>query len=155
MTIAIASDYQGFLYKREMKRYLRPTGFDVIDMGCVDQSSQPFEDDVLKVAESLKNGSAKRGILISETGVGMSIIANKLPGVRAALCYDVHSAEQAIKDYDANVLVLAAGQTDKKRAVEIMLTFISTENNSDSQSMMTEAMDVNSQSDRLAGERTC
>lgn len=153
--IAIASDDQGFLYKREMKRYLRPTGFDVSDMGCVEKTSKPFEEDVLKVAEALNSGAANRGILISETGIGMSIIANKLPGIRAALCFDERAAKQAVQDYDANVLVLAAGQTDKKRAVEIMLTFLSTENNADSPSVMIESLDDIATSQLLTGEKTC
>jgi len=104
--LAIASDHAGVRLKREILAHLAKRGdLDVQDFGAYDESPSDYPDYARKVAESLLSGAAERGILVCGSGVGMSVAANKYPGVRAAVIDDVETARQSRAHVDANVAV--------------------------------------------------
>jgi ribose 5-phosphate isomerase B len=109
VNLVIASDHAGFSLKEEVRAYLAKTGHEVLDLGafkCEPQDDYP--DFAERVGEAIKDGEAPRGILICGSGVGVSIAANKIPGIRAAMCHDTYSAHQGVEHDDMNVLVLGA-----------------------------------------------
>jgi ribose 5-phosphate isomerase B len=104
MKIAIASDHGGFQLKEEIKSVLTSLGIEYHDFGTSGTDSVDYPDYAVMVAKEVQNG--QRGILCCGTGIGMSIVANKFKGVRAALCHDVYTAEMSRKHNDANILIL-------------------------------------------------
>jgi len=122
--IAIASDHAGFSLKESIKKYLDKLGFEVEDFGTYSEESVDYPDFAVKVAEALKNKKFERGILICGTGIGMSISANKVPGIRAALCYNTKTAKLSREHNDANILTLGGrmiGEKEAKRIVDVWL----------------------------------
>jgi ribose 5-phosphate isomerase B len=109
MEILIGSDHIGFSLKEDLKGYLRELGHNPIDLGCFD-STKPvdYPDVALELAEKIAACASDRGILICGTGIGMAIVANKIPGVRAACCHDPYSAERARKSNNAQILTMGA-----------------------------------------------
>ena len=109
MKIVMGSDHYGYSLKEDLKAYLQELGHEPVDMGCYD-AGQPvdYPDVAVDVAQRIARGEYERGILICGTGIGMAIVANKVPGVRAACCHDPYSAERARKSNDAQVLTLGA-----------------------------------------------
>jgi ribose 5-phosphate isomerase B len=99
-------------------------GHSYEDFGCYDTTSVDYPDIARKVAEKVADGEFEHGILICSTGIGMSMVANKVPGVRAALCHDVFSARRARQHNDANVLCLGAETTDENVAFDILRTYL-------------------------------
>lgn len=108
MKIALSSDHRGFAAKERIKAQLAPLGHELVDFGCNDSSSCDYPDTGLPAAESVARGENERAILICGTGLGMSIAANKVRNVRAALCHDELTAQYSRKHNDANVLCLPA-----------------------------------------------
>ncbi len=127
MRIAIGSDHGGFGLKEELRKYLTEQGHEVEDMGCYSTQSCDYPVFGKKVAEAVAGKTADKGIVICTTGIGMSITANKVAGVRCALCTDPYSAKMTRLHNDANVLALGAGIVGLNLAKEIADTFLGTD----------------------------
>jgi len=121
--VAIGCDHAGVDLKHEVARFLREQGHEVADFGTEGTESVDYPDFARRVAEAVRSGQAERGVLICGTGIGMSIAANKVPGVRAALCHDVYSARLTREHNDANVLTMGARVIGPGLAVEIAKAF--------------------------------
>ncbi|MBI3753176.1 MAG: ribose 5-phosphate isomerase B [Deltaproteobacteria bacterium] len=119
-TIAIASDHAGRELKEDIKTFLKDRGFDVLDMGTNGNESVDYPDYGIPVAEKVSGGELEKGVLICGTGIGMSIVANKFPNVRAALVNDVYSARMAKEHNDANILVIGGRIAGKGLAREMI-----------------------------------
>jgi len=126
MKIAIGSDHAGFELKKEIISLLNDLGIESIDFGTNGLESVDYPDIGIKVSEAVSNKKIERGILICGTGVGMSIVANKFPGVRASLCNDLFTAKMSRLHNDANILVLGGRIVGKDLAKEIVKTWINT-----------------------------
>lgn len=124
--IAIGSDSGGFDLKEVVIKHLEEKGVDVNDMGCYDKSPCDYPIYGKAVAQAVADGSCERGIVICTTGIGISITANKVKGIRAALCADTFSAKMTRLHNDANVLAMGAGIIGPKLALEIVDTFLDT-----------------------------
>ncbi len=125
MKLLISSDHAGFNLKEEVRAYLTKAGHEIVDLGaftCDPQDDYP--DFAERVGEAIKAGEAKRGILICGSGVGVSIAANKIPGVRASMCHDTYSAHQGVEHDDMNVLVLGARIIGTSLAYELVDSFL-------------------------------
>jgi len=120
MKIVIGSDHAGFELKEDLKAFLAERGVDVVDLGASGKDPVDYPDIGQAVAEKISAGEFPRGILICGTGIGMSIVANRFPGVRAALCHDVYTARLCREHNDANLLILAGFLTAKRLAREIL-----------------------------------
>lgn len=127
MKVAVASDHGGIDLKATVISVLESLGCEVADLGTHDRSSCDYPDYAQKVAEGVAAGVYDRGVLICGTGLGMSIAANKVAGVRAALCNEVYSARMARAHNDANVLCLGARVVGPGVAEEIVRTFFTAE----------------------------
>lgn len=125
--VAIGSDHGGFDLKELIIRHLEEQGVDVNDMGCYDKSSCDYPVYGRAVAKAVADGSCEKGIVICTTGIGISIAANKIKGIRAALCADPVSAKLTRQHNDANVLAMGAGIIGPRLAAEIVDTFLNTE----------------------------
>ena len=108
MRVAIGADEAAFDLKEILKAHLAARGVEVVDYGAFDKSPVLYPDIAVKVAEAIAEGKYARGILMCGTGIGMAITANKVPGIRAALCHDTYSAERARKSNDAQILTMGA-----------------------------------------------
>ena len=126
MKIAIGSDHAGFELKEYIKKRLLEKGFDVTDVGTFNEDSVDYPDYGFSVARLVSGGEATRGILFCGTGIGMSVVANKVKGIRAALVQDLYSAVQSRKHLDANVLVLGGRVIGKGLAEEIVAAWLDT-----------------------------
>jgi ribose 5-phosphate isomerase B len=124
--IAIGSDHGGVELKRALVAELQARGEAVLDVGTDGEESVDYPDYGRAVAERVSRGEATRGILLCTNGVGMSIVANKFPGVRAALVSDATSARMAREHLDANVMVLGGGMTGKFHARQLLAIFLET-----------------------------
>jgi ribose 5-phosphate isomerase B len=124
--LAIGADHGGVQVKQALVAHLRERGLDVVDVGTADQASVDYPDFGRAVAERVSRGEAERGVLLCTNGIGMSIVANKFPGVRAALVSDVTAARMAREHNDANVLVLGGGMTGTFLARELVDVFLAT-----------------------------
>ena len=128
MKIAIGADHGGFDLKQEIVHYLRTLkNIEVSDFGTATKDSVDYPDYGKKVAEAVSNGTVDRGILICGTGIGMSIVANRYPKVRAALCHDHFTAQMSREHNDANVLVMGERVIGRGVALEIVKTWLETE----------------------------
>jgi len=124
--ILIASDHAGYEMKQALKARLTERGFTVVDMGPGDDRPVDYPDYAAKVASAVSRGEASRGILICGTGLGMSIVANRFPGVRAALCYHVTAARHSREHNDSNILALGGRMLGNALACEIMDVWLDT-----------------------------
>lgn len=125
-TVAVGADHAGFELKAELAAELRRVGFDVRDCGTDGPDSVDYPDFAEKVVDAMKGGEAQWGVLVCGSGIGMSIAANRHPGIRAALCHDEQTARLARQHNDANVLVLGARLTDAERARACLRAFFET-----------------------------
>ncbi len=125
--IAIASDHAGFELKADLKEHLIAAGRQVLDLGTDSPTSVDYPDLAYAMGEALEMGRAGRGVLICGTGIGISMAANRLPHVRAALCYDATTARLARQHNDANVLALGARTTAPEMARQCLQIFLATE----------------------------
>lgn len=124
MKIAIGSDHAGFELKEELKKFLSTFCNEVIDFGCTSSDSCDYPDFAVPLAKSVSGGEFDFGILICGTGIGMSIAANKVKGIRAANCCSVQMAQLARQHNDANILTLGARLISYELAKEIVSTFL-------------------------------
>jgi len=124
--IAIASDHAGFTLKEKLKSYLQRKSIPVKDFGTYSDESCDYPGYAYQVAKAVSTGKIKSGILICKSGIGSSIVANRLPGVRAALCYNVEAAKLSRQHNDSNVLVLGSGFTPYKDAAKIVAAWLAT-----------------------------
>lgn len=127
MKIIIGSDHAGFSLKEALKRSITEGGVEILDVGPYTGEAVDYPDFGEKVAEKVSSGEFSRGILICGSGVGMTIVANKFPNVRAVLCLDSNTALMSRKHNDTNILVLAGRRTDTDAAKEIVRTWLETE----------------------------
>jgi ribose 5-phosphate isomerase B len=125
--IVIGSDHAGFNLKQTLLSLLSELGHSYEDFGCYDTTSVDYPDIARPVAEAVAQGRFDQGILICSTGVGMSIVANKVHGIRAALCQDTFSARRAREHNNANVLCLGEWVTGKGLAREIVSIYLRSE----------------------------
>ncbi len=127
-SIAIGSDHAGFDLKAKLAAELKSTGYEVIDLGTTDATtSVDYPDFGRAVAEAVAAGKADAGVVVCGTGIGISIAANRVPGVRAALCHDQTSARLCREHNDANVLALGARLVGEVVAKDCLHTFLNTE----------------------------
>lgn len=124
MKIAIGSDHRGYEIKQHIIGQLRALGHEVFDLGPDSESSVDYPDFAFQVGEFITSGQAERGVLICGTSIGMCIAANKVPGIRAAPCYDTVTAEVSRRHNDANVICLSAdllGEEIMERMIRIWI----------------------------------
>ena len=124
--IALACDHGGFEFIGDVKSHLDSMGYDYTFYGTYSAESCDYPEFAVRAARAVASGECERGILICGTGIGMSIAANKIPGIRAAVCFDLFTAEMARSHNDANVLTLGARVIDVSLALEIISKFLST-----------------------------
>ena len=120
MKISIASDHGGYILKEAVKKHLIEKGYEVKDFGTDSLASCDYPDFGKPAAEAVAAGEVDKGILICTTGIGMSILANKIKGIRAALCADTVSARLTREHNDANILVMGAGLVGEILAMSIV-----------------------------------
>jgi len=125
--IAIASDHAGVGLKTDIRRLLQSLDIEVEDLGPQDAKSVDYPDYAHLLARAVSDGRIERGILICGSGIGMSMTANRHPGVRAALCHDAYTAEMARRHNDANVLCIGERTTGPGVAEQIVRVFIDTD----------------------------
>ena len=125
--IAIGSDHGGYDLKEKVIAHLKEQGIECKDMGCKDKSSCDYPIYGRAVAKAVAAGECEKGIVICTTGIGISITANKVPGIRCALCSDTVSAKLTRLHNDANVLAIGAGIVGENLALGIVDTFLGTE----------------------------
>lgn len=126
MIIALGSDQGGFELKQEVIKHLNERGIDFLDFGSYDTASVDYPEYAKKVCKSINDGESNMGILICGTGIGISITANKVRGIRAALCTDCFMAEATRLHNDANVLALGGRVVGPGLALKIVDTFLDT-----------------------------
>jgi RpiB/LacA/LacB family sugar-phosphate isomerase len=124
MKIVVGSDHAGFSLKQELGEMLRQAGHDVLDVGTSSTAAVDYPDFAEAVGLAVVDGRVERGVLICGSGVGASVAANKLRGVRAAICHDTYSAHQGVEHDDMNVLVLGGRIIGTALAHELVLAFI-------------------------------
>src|SRR5881409_2819893 len=125
MRVAIGSDHAGFALKKDIAEKLRALGHDVTDVGAHSYvATDDYPDFAEVVGKAVLDGRAERGVLICGSGVGASVAANKLPGIRAGLCHDTYSAHQGVEHDDMNVLVLGGRIVGPALAVELVRAFV-------------------------------
>jgi ribose 5-phosphate isomerase B len=126
--LAIGCDHGGFELKEEILKFLKTiSNIQVSDFGPAGRDSVDYPDFGARVSEAVSKGAMDRGILVCGTGIGMSIVANRYPGVRAALCHDHFTAQMSREHNDANVLVMGERVIGKGVALEIVKTWLDTE----------------------------
>lgn len=125
--VAIGSDHGGFEMKKMLLAYLAELGYQPMDCGTNSNESVDYPDFAFSVAKKVSNGSVWRGIVIDGAGIGSCMVANKVPGVRAAMCYDYATAVNSREHNDANVLTLGAGLLGNNQAKLIVKTWLETD----------------------------
>jgi len=126
MKVAIGCDHAGFELKEKVKDLLVSLGHEVLDLGCHSKDSVDYPVYGAKVAQTVAKGEAERGVLICGTGLGMSMVANRVPGIRAALCHELFTARMARLHNDANILVLGGRVIGDILALEMVKVFLET-----------------------------
>lgn len=126
MRIALASDHAGFAYKKRLRQLLQEAGHEVLDYGAHSEESSDYPDFAVPAAEAVARGEAQYGILICGSGVGVSIVANKIPGVRAANCCSEEMARLSRQHNDANILTFGARLVSFEDAWRMVQTFLAT-----------------------------
>jgi ribose 5-phosphate isomerase B len=124
--IIIGSDHAGFALKETVKSYISSAGYRVFDAGTHREESVDYPDYGVQAAERVSSGEFEKGILICGSGVGMAIVANKFPGIRAAVCLDEETAKLSRQHNDSNILVLAGRKTEPAAAERIIKAWLET-----------------------------
>lgn len=127
MKIAIGSDHAGFPLKESVRSMLEGRGVDVVDVGAASEESVDYPEYAAKAAGMVADGEAERAVVVCGSGVGVSIVANKLPGVRAVNAHDPEEAEMSRRHNDANVLALAGRRLSDDEAAAIVERFLGTD----------------------------
>ncbi len=125
--VAVGADHGGFDLKQNLRAYITELGFDVRDMGAYNKDPVDYPEFAHAVAKLVSTGKAWRGIMIDGAGIGSCIVANKVPGVRAGMAYDISSASNSREHNDTNVLTLGAGLIGVNLARQIVKTWLATE----------------------------
>lgn len=126
MQIGLACDHGGFELKEELKAFLKSLGIEPIDMGTFNEDSVDYPDFGVLVAEKVSRGELEKGILICGTGIGMSMVANKFPRIRAALANDLYSSRCSREHNDANILIIGGRIVGMELAKEIVRVWLET-----------------------------
>jgi ribose 5-phosphate isomerase B len=124
MKLAIASDHAGFVLKNHLRGILETQGHAVLDLGAFNEQSSDYPDFAEALGNAVLDGRAERGVLICGSGVGASVAANKVRGIRAAVCHDSYSAHQGVEHDDMNVLVLGSRVVGTALAEELVAAFL-------------------------------
>lgn len=124
MKVVIGSDHAGFQLKNAMGDLLRSMGNDVLDVGAFNENPSDYPDFAEAVGRAVLDGRAERGVLVCGSGVGASVAANKLPGIRAGMCHDTYSAHQGVEHDDINVLVLGSRVIGVALAQDLLRAFL-------------------------------
>ncbi len=127
MKIALGCDHAAYQLKEQLKEHLQQQGFELEDFGTFDESSVDYPDYAFFVGKAVVEGKCERGILLCGTGIGIGIAANKIPGIRAALCHDLFSAEASRQHNNANILTMGARVIKPELAMEIADIWLKTE----------------------------
>jgi ribose 5-phosphate isomerase B len=125
--VALGADHAGFHLKQHLKEWLAAGGHEVLDAGTHSTDSVDYPDFAASVARVVSTGEAHRGLLVCGTGIGMAIAANKVCGIRAAVCRDIETARLSRQHNDLNVLALAGRSTSQDEAVDIVRAWLDTE----------------------------
>jgi RpiB/LacA/LacB family sugar-phosphate isomerase len=125
MRVAIGSDHAGFDLKQSIAPFIKELGHEVIDLGTNSAAPVDYPDFAEAVGAAIRNGQAERGVLLCGSGVGASVAANKIPGIRAGLAHDTYSAHQGVEHDDMNVLVMGARVIGIEVARELVRSFLS------------------------------
>ena len=131
MRIVIGSDHAGFPMKATILEHVRSLGHEVEDVGSYDPNPVDFPDIAREVTNRITSGDADRGLLVCGTGVGASIAANKVKGIRAAVCHDVHSAHQSVEHDDVNVMCIGAHIVGPWLATDLVDSYLRAEFSTD------------------------
>jgi len=124
MKIVVGSDHAGFQLKGQMASLLKSLGHDVLDVGAYDEKPSDYPDFAEAVGRAVLDGRAERGVLVCGSGVGASVAANKLAGIRAGMCHDSYSAHQGVEHDNMNVLVLGSRVVGVKLAEDLVKAFL-------------------------------
>jgi ribose 5-phosphate isomerase B len=124
MKLAIASDHAGFALKQDLVPHISQLGHQVFDLGAYNTEPSDYPDFAAAVGKAIMASTAERGILICGSGVGVSIAANKMPGIRAAICHDTYSAHQGVEHDDMNVLVLGSRIVGSALAFDLVQAYL-------------------------------
>jgi ribose 5-phosphate isomerase B len=125
MRIVLGADHAGFEMKQDLLGYVRGLGHETLDVGSTSASApDDYPDFAAALGAAIRDGRAERGILICGSGVGASVAANKIPGIRAGLCHDTYSAHQGVEHDDINVLVLGSRIIGPKLARELVRNYL-------------------------------
>jgi ribose 5-phosphate isomerase B len=124
MRIAVAADHAGYVLKEELTAKLTHLGHEIVDLGTHSTAPVDYPDSAEAVAQALRDKQVDRGIIVCGSGAGVSIAANKFPGVRAAVCHDTYTAHQAVEHDDMNVLCLGSRVVGPALALEIASAFL-------------------------------
>ena len=125
MRIVIGSDHAGFALKGKMGDVVRALGHDVLDVGAFNENPSDYPDFAELVGHAIADGKSDRGVLVCGSGVGVSVAANKIYGIRAAVCHDTYSAHQGVEHDDMNILVLGSRIIGEKLAEDLVKSFLS------------------------------
>lgn len=131
MRIVIGSDHAGFPLKATIVEFVKSMGHEVEDVGSYDPNPVDFPDIAKSVTEAITSGKADRGLMVCGTGVGASIAANKVKGIRAAVCHDIHSAHQSVEHDDVNVMCIGAQIVGPWLAKDLVAAYIAAEFSTD------------------------
>ena len=124
MRIVVGADHAGYILKQEVAEALRGSGHEVLDVGTNSTAPVDYPDSAEAVGKAVMDGRSERGVLICGSGVGASVAANKLPGIRAAVCHDTYSAHQGVEHDDMNVLVLGGRIVGPAVVPELVRAFV-------------------------------
>ena len=131
MRLVIGSDHAGWPLKQAVIDHIRSLGHEVVDVGSYDEKPVDFPDIARAVAKKVTSGEVARGIMVCGTGVGASIAANKMKGIRAAVCHDVHSAHQSVEHDDVNVMCIGAQIVGPWLARDLISSYLEAEFSTD------------------------
>ncbi|GJD65881.1 ribose 5-phosphate isomerase B [Methylobacterium frigidaeris] len=131
MRLVIGSDHAGWMLKGAVVDHVRALGHEVIDVGSFDEKPVDFPDIAREVARKVTSGEADRGLMVCGTGVGASIAANKMKGIRAAVCHDIHSAHQCVEHDDVNVMCIGAQIVGPWLAKDLIASYLQAEFSTD------------------------
>ncbi len=131
MRLVVGSDHAGWSLKGSLVAHIQSLGHEVVDVGSYDDNPVDFPDIARQVAAKVKSGEVDRGIMVCGTGVGASIAANKMKGIRAAVCHDVHSAHQSVEHDDVNVMCIGAKIVGAWLANDLVSAFLAAEFSTD------------------------
>jgi ribose 5-phosphate isomerase B len=126
MKIALGADHKGYQYKEKVKKFLQGKGYEVKDFGTFSEESVDYPDFGFKVAKAVSNGEEEKGILFCWSGIGMCISANKIKGIRSALCLNEEMAELSREHNDSNVLSLSAKFIPEEKLLKIVEVWLNT-----------------------------